>query len=155
MNASYIYPGAHSLTPYLTIRGCIEAIMFYEKAFGAVEKGRITMPNGSIAHAEISIEGSLLMMAEENKDWGSISPQSLGGTAVTIGLYVADVDAVFKQAVDAGAIIKQPVTDMFYGDRTCSICDPYGHNWMISTHKTDMTFAEMQKGADAMFGNKE
>lgn len=110
------------------------------------------MPNGSIAHAEVEIEGSILMMAEENKDWGNTSPKTLGGTAVTIGLYVKDVDAVFKQAVGVGATVKQPVTDMFYGDRTCSLVDPFGHSWMISTHKKDMTFEEMQKGSDAMFG---
>jgi PhnB protein len=155
MNTSHIYPGAHTITPYLAIKGCNEAIEFYKKAFGAVEKGRITMPNGSIVHAEIEIEGSILMMAEENKDWGSTSPTTLGGTAVTIGLYSKDVDATFKQAVDAGATVKMPVTDMFYGDRTCSIVDPFGHNWMISTHKKDMTFAEMQKGSDEMFGGSK
>jgi PhnB protein len=152
MNTSHIYPGAHTLTPYLTIKGCGEAIEFYKKAFGAVEKGRITMPNGAIAHAEMEIEGSLLMMAEENADWGSKSPKTLGGTAVTIGLYAEDVDAVFGRAVDAGAKSVMPVTDMFYGDRSGSLTDPYGHNWMISTHKKDMTFEEMQKGADVMFG---
>lgn len=154
MNTSHIYPGAHTITPYLSIKGCDEAIEFYKKAFGATERGRITMPDGSIAHAEVVIEGSQLMMAEENKDWGNTSPKTLGGTAVTIGLYVTDVDAVFKQAVDAGATVKMPVTDMFYGDRTCSLVDPFGHNWTISTHKKDMTFEEMQKGADAMFGKK-
>lgn len=155
MNTSHIYPGAHTLTPYLAIKGCNEAIEFYKKAFGATERGRITMPNGSIAHAEVEIEGSLLMMAEENKDWGNTSPQTLGGTAVTIGLYVKDVDAIFKQAVDAGAIVKMAVADMFYGDRTCSLVDPFGHNWMISTHKKDMTFKEMQKGSDKMFGGSK
>lgn len=155
MNTSHIYPGAHTLTPYLTIKECDEAIEFYKKAFGAIEKGRITMPNGTIAHAEVEIDGALLMMAEENADWGSKSPKTLGGTAVTIGLYTADVDAVFQRAVDAGATIKMPVTDMFYGDRMGSLTDPYGHNWMISKHKKDMTFEEMQKGADAMFGGSK
>ncbi len=154
MNTSHIYPGAHTITPYLSIKGCNEAIEFYKKAFGATERGRITMPDGSIGHAEIIIEGSQLMMAEENKDWGNTSPKTLGGTAVTIGLYVPDVDAVFKQAIDAGATAKMSPTDMFYGDRTCSVVDPFGHNWMISTHKKDMTFAEMQKGSDEMFGKK-
>ena len=155
MDSSHIFPGANSLNPYLTIKGCSEAIEFYINAFGAVEKGRITMPNGSIAHAEVEIEGSLLMMAEENQDWGSTSPKTLGGTAVTLGLYVKDVDAVFQRAIDAGATVKVPVTDMFYGDRTGSLDDPYGHNWMISTHKEDMTFEEMQKGADEMFGGNK
>jgi len=154
MNTSHIYPGAHTITPYLAIKGCNEAIEFYKKVFNATEIGRITMPDGSIGHAEVEIEGSILMMAEENKDCGNTSPQTLGGTAVTIGLYSKDVDATFKQAVDAGATVKTPVTDMFYGDRTCSVVDPFGHNWMISTHKKDMTFEEMQKGADAMFGTK-
>lgn len=154
MNTSHIYPGAHTITPYLAIKGCNEAIEFYKKAFGATERGRITMPDGSIAHAEIIIEESQLMMAEENKDWGNTSPKTLGGTAVSIGLYVKDVDIVFKQAVEAGATVKMPVTDMFYGDRTCSVVDPFGHNWMISTHKTDMTFEEMQKGSDAMFAKE-
>lgn len=157
MNTSHIYPGAHTLNAYLTIKGCHEAIEFYKKAFGAVEKGRITMPDGSIAHAEVEIEGSLLMMAEENPEWGTKSPITLGGNPVTIGLYVKDVDAVVKQSISAGAVLEgeMAVSDMFYGDRVGQVKDPFGYKWMISTHKTDMTFEEMQKGSDKMFGGSK
>src|SRR6187431_1245332 len=108
MNISHIYPGAYSLSCYISIKGCSEAIEFYKKAFGATERGRLLMPNGLIAHAEIMIEGSLLMMAEENKDWGTQSPQTLGGSPMTFGLYVKDADASFKKAVDAGAKVTMP-----------------------------------------------
>lgn len=157
MNTSHIYPGAHTLNAYLTIKGCNEAIEFYKKAFGAKERGRILMPNGMIGHAEIEIEGSLLMMAEENPEWGTKSPITLGGNPVTIGLYVKDVDAVVKQAISAGAVLEgeMAVSDMFYGDRVGQVKDPFGYKWMISTHKTDMTFEEMQKGSDKMFGGSK
>lgn len=113
------------------------------------------MPDGSIAHAEVLIEGSVLMMAEENAQWKSFSPLTIGGSPVTLSLYAADVDAVFNQAVVAGATATMPVMDMFYGDRTGSLVDPYGHKWMITTHKKDMSFEEMQKEGDKMFGGSK
>ena len=103
------------------------------------------MPDGTIGHAEIEIEDSLLMLAEENPAWGTKSPTTLGGNPVTLGLYVADVDNVFKKAVDAGATVLMPVKDEFYGDRVGQVMDPYGYKWMILTHKEDVSFKEMQK----------
>ena len=145
--------GYHTLTPYITTRNTSEAIEFYNKAFGAIEVGRITMPDGGIAHAEIMIGNSKIMMAEESEDWGNLSPQKLNGSPVCLCLYVEDVDAVFAQALAAGAICKDnmEVKDQFYGDRSGSLTDPYGHIWTIMTHKEDVTFEEMQKRADEMF----
>jgi len=114
----------------------------------------MTMPDGSVGHAELMIEGSLLMLAEENKEWNSISPTTLGGTSCTLGLYVPDADKVFKQAIDAGAKEIMPVADTFYGDRAGAVLDPFGHKWSISTHKEDIDFKELQKRADVMFAKK-
>lgn len=150
MEISHIYPGAYSLNAYIAIKGCDEAIEFYKKAFGAIEKGRLLMPDGKIGHAEITIEGSLLMMSEENSDWGNVSPQTLGGNPLTFSLYVKDVDAVFQKAVDAGATVLMPLKDEFYGDRTGQVMDPFGYKWMIATHKEYISFEEMQKRFDKM-----
>lgn len=155
MKTSHIYPGASTLSTYLTIKGCSEAIEFYKKAFGAKERGRLFMPNGLIGHAEIEIEGSLLMMADENIDWGTKSPSTIGGNPVTIGLYVEDVDAAFQRAVDAGAESVMPISDMFYGDRVGQVVDPYGYKWMITTHKEDVSFEEMQKRSDLVFSESK
>lgn len=146
--------GFHNLTPYITTRNTVEAIEFYKKAFGAVEVGRISMPDGSIAHAEIQIGDSKIMMAEESEDWGNLSPQKLNGSPVNLCLYVEDVDAVFAQALAAGATVTgdMEVKDQFYGDRSGSLTDPYGHQWTVMTHQEDVSFEEMQKRADAMFG---
>ncbi len=152
MNTSYIYKGAHTLNADITIKGCNDAIEFYKKAFGATERGRILMPDGSIAHAEMEIEGSLLMMAEENPLFTNKSPITLGGTPVTLALYVKDADTVFKKAMDAGATQVRPMMDEFYGDGVGHVMDPFGYIWMIVTHKEDMSFEEMQKRADKMFG---
>ena len=113
MNTSYIYRGAHTLNADITIKGCNDAIEFYKKAFGATEQGRILMADGSIAHAEIEIEGSLLMMAEENPLFTNKSPMTLGGTPVTLALYVMDADTVSKQAINAGATQVRPMVDEF------------------------------------------
>lgn len=152
---SHIYPGAHTLNAYLTLKNSSEAIEFYKKAFGATEKGRVTMPDGSIGHAEIEIEGSVLMMADENPGWGNKSAQTYGGSPVSLGLYVEDADAAFKRAVDAGATVVMPVSDQFYGDRSGSVMDPFGYKWSIATHKQDMTWPEMQEKSDAMFAEQK
>lgn len=144
MKTSHIAPGAYSLNAYITIKGCSEAIEFYKKAFDAKEILRIHMPDGQIGHAEIEIEGSLLMLAEENPEWGNKSPQTLGGNPMTFGLYVEDVDKSFQKAIDAGATEITPVVDEFYGDRVGQIQDPYGYKWMILTHKEDVSAEEMQ-----------
>jgi PhnB protein len=151
MNTSHIYPGAHTLNAYITIKGCSEAIEFYKKAFGAREHARLTMPDGLIGHAEIEIEGSLLMMADENIAWGNKSPLTIGGNSMAFGLYVQDADASFRKAIDAGATEIMPVKDEFYGDRVGQVLDPFGYKWMITTHKEDVSFEEMQKRADKLF----
>jgi len=154
MSTTHIYPGAHALSTYITIKGCSEAIEFYKKAFDAKEKGRLLMPDGSIGHAEIDIEGSLLMMAEENIEWDNRSPKTLGGSPMSFSLYVKDTDKAFQRAIDAGATIVMPVTDMFYGDRVGQVMDPFGYKWMIGTHIEDMSYEEMQKRSDQMFAPK-
>lgn len=150
--------GYHALTPYINVKGAVEAIEFYKKAFGAKEVGRIMMPNGSIAHAEIEIGDSKIMLAEENAQWGNSSPQALGGSPVCLCLYVNDVDAVFAKALQEGATVtgEMEVKDQFFGDRTGSLTDPFGHKWSIMTHIEDVSFKEMQKRMNAMFsGHKE
>jgi PhnB protein len=154
MSTSHIYPGAATLSAYITIKGCIEAIEFYKKAFGAKEVGILYLPNGLVAHAEIEIEGSLLMMADENLDWGNKGPLTIGDNPMTFGLYVEDVDKAFQKALDAGATLAMPVTDMFYGDRVGQVMDPFGYKWMIGTHKEDVDYEEMQKRSDKMFSGK-
>lgn len=140
--------GYHSVTPYLTVPSAADAIAFYVKAFGAVEKLRLTMPGGGIAHAEISIGDSALMMGDENPEWGNKSPQTLGGTPSGYCVYVPDVDAAFATALAAGATEVMPVADQFYGDRSGTVLDPFGHKWTLATHLKDMTEAEMQAAMD-------
>jgi len=145
--------GYHSLTPYLNIKDAAKAIEFYKKAFGAKVVGEIYMPDGStIAHAEIEIGDSKIMLAEENEQWGNLSPQTIGGSAVSLCLYVEDVDAVFARALKEGAkpTGEMEVKDQFYGDRAGSLTDPFGHKWSIMTHKEDVPFDELQKRMNAM-----
>ena len=113
--------GYHTITPYLTIRNAAEAIEFYKTAFGATEIGRLVMPDGGIAHAEIKIGDSNIMMSEESEDWGNLSPQALKGSPVNLCIYVEDADAVFAQALAAGATTLREVEDQFYGDRMGSL----------------------------------
>jgi len=141
----------HTITPYLTTRNTSEAIKFYKKAFGACESGRLVMPDGGIAHAEIQIGDSKIMISEESEDWGNLSPQALNGSPVNLCIYVEDVDAVFAKAIDAGATMLREVEDQFYGDRMGSLTDPFGHVWSIMTQQEELTFEEMQKRMDAMF----
>jgi PhnB protein len=145
--------GWHSLTAYISVKGAVEAIEFYKNAFGAKETGRLTMPDGSIGHAELEIGDSKIMLAEENEQWGNLSPQTIGGTPVSLCIYVEDVDAVFAKALQAGAKVtgEMVVKDQFYGDRTGGITDPFGHQWSIMTHIEDVSFEEMQKRMSAMF----
>ena len=145
--------GWHSITAYISVKGAIDAIGFYKKAFGAKETGRLTMPDGSIGHAELEIGDSKIMIAEENEQWGNRSPQTIGGTPVSLCIYVEDVDAVFAKALQAGAKVtgEMVVKDQFYGDRTGGITDPFGHQWSIMTHIEDVSFDEMQKRINAMF----
>jgi len=152
MKTQAIPKGFHALTSYISVNGANEAIEFYRKAFGAKEVGRISMPDGSIAHAELEIGDSKIMIAEENEQWGNVSPQTLGGSAVALCLYVDDVDAVFNKAIREGAKVigDMEVKDQFYGDRAGSVTDPYGHKWSIMTHKEDVSFEEMQQRMNKM-----
>jgi len=141
--------GYHAVTPYLIVNDGARAIEFYKKAFGATELFRMAGPDGKIGHAEIKIGDSPIMLADEVPAMGHRSPQSLGGSPVSILLYVEDVDAVFNQAVAAGAKVARPVADQFYGDRTGGVTDPFGHAWYIATHKEDVSSEELQKRAAA------
>jgi PhnB protein len=141
--------GYHSVTPYLIIKGAAGAIEFYEKAFGAKELFRFPAPDGKIGHAEIKIGDSQIMLADEYPDMGYNSPKALGGSPVSLMIYVEDVDTVFNQALAAGASVKEALSDKFYGDRTGTLVDPFGHIWHISTHKEDVSLEEMERRAKA------
>ncbi len=141
--------GYHTATPYLIIEGAADAIEFYKVAFGAVELFRMPGPNGKIGHAEIKIGDSPIMLADAYPDMGYKGPKSLGGSPVSVMIYVEDVDTVFNRAVDAGATVKEAVSDKFYGDRIGTLIDPFGHVWHVSTHKEDVSLAEMEKRAKA------
>ena len=141
--------GYHSVTPYLIVNRAAEALEFYKNAFGAREKVRMPAPNGRIGHAEIVIGSSHLMLADEHPEMGKYAPQ--GGTISPVGivLYVKDVDKVFERAVNSGARVEQPLRNEFYGDRTGTIIDPYGHRWHIHTHIEDVSPKEMQRRMQA------
>ena len=141
--------GYHSITPYLIVRGAAEAIEFYKKAFGATELFRFPAPGGRIGHAEIKIGDSPIMLADEFAEMGYHGPEKLGGSPVSIMLYVEDVDTVFNRAVDAGASVKEALQDKFYGDRTATLTDPFGHRWHVSTHKEDVSMQELERRAKA------
>jgi len=143
--------GFHTVTPYLVVRDAAGAIDFYKQAFGAEELFRLEGPPGKIGHAEIKIGDSIIMLADEMESGNCRSPQSLGGTAVNILLYVKDVDQVFNQAVAAGAEVAMPLADMFWGDRYGQVTDPFGHSWALATHKEDIPAEELQKRAQAAF----
>ena len=144
--------GYHTATPYLIIRGAAGAIEFYQKAFAATELFRMAAPDGKIGHAEIKIGDSPIMLADEFPEMGYLGPQTLGGSPVSIMIYVEDVDTIFNQAVAAGATVKEAVSDKFYGDRIGTLTDPFGHVWHVSTHKEDVSVEEMEKRAKAAHG---
>ena len=151
MTAKPIPDGYNTATPYLSISGAKDAIEFYKLAFGATEVFRLNTPTGDIAHAEIKIGDSLIMLSEPSEASPLPSPDSLGGSAIAMYLYVEDVDAMFEQAIDAGALDIKSVEDKFYGDRMGTLKDPFGHIWFISTHKEDLTPEEIQHRAQAFF----
>jgi PhnB protein len=142
--------GYHSVTPYLVISGASRAIEFYQQAFGAKENMRLLGPDGCVGHAEIQIGDSRVMLADECPQRGAHSPQKLGGTPVSLMLYVEDVDAVAARAVAAGAKELHPVKDQFYGDRSGTFSDPFGHVWTIASHREDVSPAELEKRMAAM-----
>lgn len=137
--------GYHSVTPYLIVNNAAAAIDFYKRAFGATELMRMDMPGGRIGHAEIKIGDSPIMLADEFPEMNARGPHAVGGTSVSIVLYVEDVDAIVKQAEKAGAKITRPLEDQFYGDRTAGLEDPFGHQWHVATHKEDVSPEEMAR----------
>jgi len=147
--------GYHTVTPYLIIAGAAKAIEFYKKAFGATELLRLEGPGGSIGHAEIKIGDSIIMLADEHPQMGYRGPPALGGTPVSIMLYVPNVDAQFAQAIAAGGKVTRPVVDQFYGDRSGTLTDPFGHVWTIGTHTEDVPADEIARRLEAMAKEKK
>lgn len=151
--AKPIPDGYPRVTPYLHVDGAEAAIAFYTEVLGATERGRMAGPDGTIGHAELELGDSLIMLSDEAPDYGALGPRAVGGTPVTVHVYVEDVDAVVERAVAAGATVLQPVTDQFYGDRSGQFEDPFGHRWSIATHVEDVPPEEMAaRMADAMGG---
>jgi uncharacterized glyoxalase superfamily protein PhnB len=150
MAVKAIPDGYQTLTPYLVCKNAGDAIAFYSKVLGASEMFRMPGPDGRIMHAEMKVGSSILMLSDENPERGALSPQTIGGTPVSIFIYTDDVDALFSRAVAAGATALAPPADMFWGDRFAQIADPYGHSWALATHKEDISPEEMQKRMAAM-----
>jgi PhnB protein len=155
MSTPAIPAGHHTVTPYLAIKNAAKALEFYQRAFGATEVYKLLMPDGRLGHAEIRIDDSIIMIADEFPEHGGKSPETLGGTPVSIHLYVENADAFFKKAVAAGAKERKPVMDQFYGDRSGQLEDPFGHLWWVATHKEDIAPEELQKRVEAIFGEKK
>ena len=144
-------PGYRTITAHLVCRNAAGAIDFYGKAFGAKTRMSMPMPDGKVAHAELQIGDSMLMLADESPEMGASAPETIGGTAVHIFMYLKDVDKAFARAVAAGARVEMPPTDMFWGDRYAKLIDPYGHKWSMATHIEDMSPKEMaRRGAEFM-----
>ena len=139
--------GFHSLTPHLVVKGCAKAMDFYKQAFGAEELGRHAMPDGSIMHALMRIGDSMLMLNDEFPQMGAKGPSTIGGTPVTLHIYVQDADKSWQQALSAGATVTMPLADQFWGDRYGIVTDPFGHHWSIATHKVDLSPDQMMAAA--------
>ena len=155
MSVKPIPEGYHTVTPYLIVDDAAAAIDFYSRALGAVELMRLAGPGGSIMHAEIKVGDSPVMLADANPDWDMKGPPALGGTPVTLAVYVENVDEVFQRAVSAGGQEVRPVQDQFYGDRTGTLRDPYGHVWTIATHTEDLEPAEIEKRFEEMMASQK
>jgi len=149
-NVKPIPEGYHTVTPYLFVKGAADAIEFYKNIFGAKVVVQMPGPNGRIMHAELKIGDSLIMLSDENPQMGTHGPESLGGTATSLHVYVENVDHVAQKAVEAGAKLVRPVKDQFYGDRTGTLIDPFGHMWSVGTHIEDVSPDEMRKRMAAM-----
>ena len=141
----------HEVYPYLRVHNSGEAITFYERAFGAQELFRLTEPSGRIGHAEIKIGPATLMLSDEFPESGIRGPKALGGTSFSVHLHVKDVDAAFAQAVEAGATVVRPLKDQFYGERSGTVRDPFGHEWLLGGHLETVSTEEMQRRYTAMF----
>ena len=144
LQISPIPVGYEAAIPMLALHNAAEAIEFYQKAFGATELSRLKEANGKIAHAELQVNSAKIMLADEYPG-DNASPQSLQGSSVIIHLYVEDADAVVAQALAAGATLLSPVTDQFYGDRSGKVQDPFGHNWIIASHREDLSMGEIEQ----------
>jgi PhnB protein len=156
-NVKPIPDGYPRVTPYLHVDGASEAIDFYSRVFGATERMRMPSPGGKVGHAELAIGDSLIMLADEFPEMGVLGPKAIGGTPVTISLYVEDVDDVFDRAIGAGASSLRAVEDQFYGDRAGQFEDPFGHRWSVATHVEDVPpdeMAERAKAAMAAMGSE-
>lgn len=145
----YIPAGYHSVTPYIIVRNAARALDWYKSVFGAQEELRFPAPDGKIGHAEIKIGDSHIMLADEFPQMNAVSPETIGGTASALMIYVEDVDSVFNKAVAGGAKVKQELQDKFYGDRNATFYDPFGHQWTIATHVEDVSPEEMQRRASS------
>jgi len=142
--------GYHTITPHLVVRDAAKAIDFYAKAFGTKERYRIPGPGGVVMHAELSLLDSIIMLGEEAPQMGALSPQTIGGSPVSLLIYVKDVDASFARAGEAGCTVQMPPADMFWGDRYGKLADPFGHRWALATHKEDVSPEEMARRMAAM-----
>jgi PhnB protein len=143
--------GLHTITPSITVRNAKAAIEFYKRAFGAEELMRLDAPDGKVAHAEIRIGDSVIMLGDETDMGWSKSPETLGGSTGGLHIYTPDVDAAFNRAIQAGGSVGMPVQDMFWGDRYGTVTDPFGHTWGIATHKEDLSPQEIDKRAQAFY----
>ncbi len=144
MSVKPVPDGYHTLTPYFTVRDARRAIEFYKHAFGAEERGVMNGPDGKVMHAELKIGDSVIMLADEFPEFGSLSPETIGGSSMGLHIYVDNVDQAFDLAVKAGAKVDAPVVDQFWGDRYGRLKDPFGHKWSIATHVKDMSADEMR-----------
>ena len=151
-NVKPIPEGYHSVTPYLSIKGAAAAIDFYKQVFGATELFRMPGPDGKIGHAEIKIGDSPIMLADEYPEMEFVSPQTLGGSPIGLMIYVDDVDTMFKNAISGGAKEIKPLQNQFYGDRSGTLKDPFGHVWTVATHIEDIAPEEMERRAAAAHG---
>lgn len=144
MTVKPIPAGYHTVTPYLIIKGAAHAMEFYRKAFNASELMRLAGPDGKVGHAEIQVGDSIIMLADEHLEMNALAPQSPGSSGVGIHLYVENVDEIVAQAIAAGAKVQRPLKDQFYGDRSATLEDPFGHVWTVATHVEDVTPEEIQ-----------
>ncbi|MBJ6799907.1 VOC family protein [Geomonas propionica] len=149
-----IAEGFHSVTPMFMFKDCRKAIEFYRNAFGAVERYTMPGPDGGVMHAELMVGDSIIMMGDEFPGENCKSAETLGVSPISFYLYVENVDAAFRRALEAGAIEKMEVQDMFWGDRAGSLQDPFGYNWMLATHTRDLTPEEIREGAKAAFAQQ-
>lgn len=152
-NVNPIPEGYPQVSPYLSVQGAAAAVEFYTQVFGATERMRMPGPDGRIGHCELQLGDSVIMLADEFPDMGVVSPKALGGSPVTLSVYVDDVDAVFDRAVEAGAKTLRPVETQFYGDRAGQFEDPFGHRWSVASHVEDVPPEEMERrAAEAVAG---